>query len=199
MAMRVVARGVVVVALAGSGVAAGVAVGGTSAPMLVAVKSAQAGQLGRVLVAGSGRTLYHNSSEPKGTVRCTGRCAVSWPPLLVPSGVRPVAGPGVRASMLGTIKRPDGKIQVTYDGLPLYLYSGDATPRSTHGQGIAELGGTWRALATTGKPVTSVTGAGPAGNPSPYLGTTGGGGSTTPVPSGTGTAGTGTEQTATMD
>ena len=72
-----------------------------------------------MLVTASGRTLYHDSSEKKNVVKCLASCASQWPPLLVAPGAKPVPGPGVTASLLGTVKRPDGKLQVTYAGLPL--------------------------------------------------------------------------------
>lgn len=108
---------------------------------LVTVHSTQNGALGTILVSANGRTLYHSSSETKNAVKCTGSCAREWPPLLIAAGVTPVAAPGVSASLLGTVKRPDGKFQVTYHGMPLYLYSGDAKAGDVKGQGE---GGIWQ-------------------------------------------------------
>src|SRR2546428_2307041 len=79
-----------------------------AAPTAVFVYSAQNSALGRILVSASGRTLYHSTGEPKNVVRCTGACAADWTPLLVPAGARPIAGRGVQASLLGTVKRPEG-------------------------------------------------------------------------------------------
>src|SRR5204862_100284 len=79
--------------------------------VLPTVKTAQVGDLGRVVVSASGRTLYHYTDEAKGKVDCTGGCAKLWPPLLVKAGTMPVAGPGVAASKLGVLKRPDGSFQ----------------------------------------------------------------------------------------
>ncbi|MGZ4126357.1 MAG: COG4315 family predicted lipoprotein, partial [Actinomycetota bacterium] len=67
-----------------------------------------------------------------------GSCATNWPPLLLPSGVKSATGgSGVDASKLGTIKRPDGGTQVTYNGKPLYLFISDKSPGQATGQGVA--------------------------------------------------------------
>ena len=120
---------------------------------LVTVRSAESGTLGKILVAGSGLTLYHDGAEAKNVVKCTGSCVKEWPPLLVTAGSKPVAAPGVNGSLLGTVRRPDGKVQVTYRGMPLYLYSGDSKAGDVNGQGVA---GLWRAIAPSGAVVTKV-------------------------------------------
>jgi predicted lipoprotein with Yx(FWY)xxD motif len=142
-----------------------------AAPATVSVHSAQISGLGKILVNASGRTLYHASAEPKNVTKCTGACAADWPPLLVAAGTKPVAGPGVRMSLLGTVKRSDGKLQVTYAGMPLYLYSGDKKAGSVKGQGVGAvswLGGMWNAVATSGavvKTVIASPGSGSSGKP----------------------------------
>jgi predicted lipoprotein with Yx(FWY)xxD motif len=69
---------------------------------------------------------------------CTGSCAQSWPPVLLTDGATAAtAGSGVDASKLGTIDRPDGGTQVTYAGMPLYLWTGDSAPGQATGQGVA--------------------------------------------------------------
>ncbi len=89
-----------------------------------------------VLVAGAnGMTVYafSNDSANSGTSACTGTCATKWPPLTVPAGTTPTAGSGV-SGKLGTITRTDnGAVQVTYNGLPLYFYSGDKAVGDTNG------------------------------------------------------------------
>ncbi len=117
---------------------------------LVSVRSSQNGSLGAILVNSSGRTLYHLSSE-KGTIKCTGTCAAEWPPLLIGAGAKPIAQPGVTAKLLATIKRPDGKTQVTYRGLALYTYAGDKKAGDVKGQGE---GGIWHAIAPSGVIIT---------------------------------------------
>jgi hypothetical protein len=65
----------------------------------------------------------------------------------------PTAGSGANASMLGTTPRSDGKPQVTYNGHPLYTYSGDQNPGDTNGEGISAFGGLWYAVSAVGKQV----------------------------------------------
>jgi predicted lipoprotein with Yx(FWY)xxD motif len=101
--------------------------------------------LGAVLQTPTGFTLYHLETEGNGKVTCTGDCASTWPPLIAASGKVPAASPDV-ASHLGTIERPDGSMQVTFDGMPLYTYVGDSAPGQANGQGV---GGVWFAVTTT--------------------------------------------------
>ena len=92
---------------------------------------------GTVLVDSNGLTLYELASESGGTIMCTGSCATSWPPLLLPTSVSSAtAGSGVSASKLGTISRPDGDTQVTYGGMPLYLFVSDQGAGQATGQGL---------------------------------------------------------------
>ncbi|MDQ3641747.1 MAG: hypothetical protein M3450_09910 [Actinomycetota bacterium] len=98
--------------------------------------------LGTIFVDASGKTLYTWDRDTTGsTSTCTGNCAVTWPPLVLPSGTTaPIAGPGV--SLLTTAPRPDDptKLQVAWDNKPLYTYAGDTAPGETKGDGV---GGTW--------------------------------------------------------
>ena len=96
-----------------------------------------------VLTTTKGRTLYSLSAETRGSFICTGACLSTWHPLLVPAGVKP-KGP----VKLGTIERPEGKTQVTYKGLPLYSFDGDAKAGDANGEGIKDVG-TWHAAATS--------------------------------------------------
>lgn len=99
------------------------------------VEATAVGSLGTVLVAGSnGMTVYTFTKDVKGsgTSACTGQCISTWPALTLPGGSKPVAGAGVTGT-LATITRPDGSLQVTYKGLPLYFFSGDAAPGDSNG------------------------------------------------------------------
>jgi len=107
---------------------------------------------GVVLQAPSGLTLYHLPSETNGTITCTGSCASVWRPLLASSGKLPAASPDV-ASHLGTVKRPDGGLQVTFDGMPVYTYVSDTAPGQAKGQGIHGF-----VAVTTAAPPSSNTG-----------------------------------------
>jgi predicted lipoprotein with Yx(FWY)xxD motif len=172
--------------LAAFGVAAGLAGAAASITMKSTLNSALGST---ILVNSTGRTLYHDGSEQRNTVKCVGACAKQWLPLVVTAGAKPVAGAGVTASKLGVLKRPDGKMQVTYNGLPLYLYAGDSKAGQVNGQGV---GGIWHVIAPTGavvmkaaKPAATTGGAGKGG------GSYSAGGSTTPTGGGATTTTTG--------
>jgi len=101
-----------------------------------------------LLVDQGGMTLYHFTRERTRRLLCVGGCASVWPPLLVSQGLRPLAGLGINRLKLGTIRRPDGKLQVTYAGFALYRFSGDAKPGDTKGQGFGKL---WFAVRPSGR------------------------------------------------
>jgi predicted lipoprotein with Yx(FWY)xxD motif len=115
----------------------------SSSSSAVVVKTAS-NSLGTILVNSQGMTLYHLSGEQNGKFICTSTaCLAVWHPLAVsPSG----APSGVGS--LGTVKRPEGTMQVTYKGTPLYTFTGDKQAGETKGQGIKDVG-TWSAITTT--------------------------------------------------
>ncbi len=98
--------------------------------------------LGTYLIANNGMTLYAYSKDSAGVSNCTGICAQLWPPYTAQNGANLVAEYPIRGS-IATIIRPDGTLQVTYAGMPLYFYSKDASPGDTTGQGI---GGVWHVI-----------------------------------------------------
>jgi predicted lipoprotein with Yx(FWY)xxD motif len=108
-------------------------------------------RLGRILVDSKGITLYDFVKDKGTTSACYGACAALWPPLITKG--KPVAGPGVRASLLGTTKRKDGKLEVTYGGRPLYYFVSDKKPGQTTGQGINQFGAPWWVLSAAGKEI----------------------------------------------
>jgi predicted lipoprotein with Yx(FWY)xxD motif len=108
-----------------------------SAPVAKAtVEAKPVGSIGTVLVAASnGKTVYQFANDVKdsGKSNCTGGCATTWPPLTVAAGATPSGGSGVTGT-LGTITRADdGSLQVTYNGLPLYFFSGDTAAGDANG------------------------------------------------------------------
>jgi predicted lipoprotein with Yx(FWY)xxD motif len=103
--------------------------------------------LGDVLVDGEGMTLYLFEPDDQGDSTCYDDCAQAWPPLLADGD--PVAGEGADEALLGTVERDDGSMQVTYDGWPLYHWSGDEQPGDTNGQGIQDV---WWVVAPDGTP-----------------------------------------------
>ena len=131
----------------------------------VKVSTTSIAGLGSVLVDANGMTLYYDDQESGGTIVCTGSCASIWPPLLLPSGVSaPKAGSGVDASKFGTIDRPDGGTQVTYAGMPLYLFTGDTAGQAT-GQGFED----FFAVTASGGTTSGTAGAsGSAGSGGPH-------------------------------
>ena len=111
---------------------------GSTSSGSVTVSSRSVSGVGDVLVDTKGMTLYYLKTETAGSIMCTGGCATAWPPLLLPSGVASAtAGSGVDSSKLGTITRPDGSTQVTYNGKPLYLFASDTSAGQATGQGVA--------------------------------------------------------------
>ena len=108
--------------------------------------------LGRILVDSHGRTLYLFARDKNGKSACSGSCAAYWPPLIA-SG-KPHAIAGAKASLLGTTRRADGRLQVTYRHHPLYRYAGDAGKGQTNGQGLNESGGLWWVLSPAGNKIT---------------------------------------------
>jgi predicted lipoprotein with Yx(FWY)xxD motif len=109
-------------------------------------------KLGRVLVNSSGRTLYLFGKDRNGKSACAGQCASFWPPLLT-SG-KPRVTKGARASLIGTTKRSDGRLQVTYNHHPLYTFVKDKKAGQTNGEGVIGFGGTWDAVSAAGAKVT---------------------------------------------
>jgi Secreted repeat of unknown function len=89
---------------------------------------------------------------------CFGACAHDWPPVRAIG--RPTAGSGAKAAPVGTTKRSDGKPQVTYNGHPLYLFTGDNAPGATNGQGTTAFGGQWFVVSPAGNQVTGKSTAG---------------------------------------
>ena len=100
-----------------------------------------------LLVDQGGMTLYHFIREKAGHIRCTGGCASVWPPLLVGAAGKAFAGLGINRLRLGKVRRPDGRMQVTYAGLALYRFSGDTKPGDAKGQGFGHV---WFAVRPSG-------------------------------------------------
>jgi len=134
--------------------------------------------VGTVLVNGNGQTLYLLSSEQGGKITCTddNGCTKVWPDTELPSGkMAGIAGTGVQASLLSTVKSTDGKLYVTYNTFPLYTFSGDTKTGTAAGQGITSFGGTWSAITPAGAAATTGSApASPAATPSAKASSSGG-------------------------
>jgi predicted lipoprotein with Yx(FWY)xxD motif len=105
--------------------------------------------LGTILVDSKGFTLYYFHKDKGNKSACYGACAATWPPLTT-SGA-PQAMSGAEKSQLGTTKRSDGPMQVTYAGHPLYTYTADTKPGDTKGQDLNLFGADWYALMPSGE------------------------------------------------
>jgi predicted lipoprotein with Yx(FWY)xxD motif len=146
---------VVVLTLTGLGVmgllAAGSIAGTGRATRTNASVSLHKTKLGLILVNSKGHTLYLFRKDRNDKSACTGSCARFWPPLL--SRGKPTAAPGVKRSLLGTTRRSNGSMQVTYNKHPLYSYSLDTQAGQTHGEGMLAFGAKWYALSARGSAV----------------------------------------------
>ncbi|MBS1677793.1 MAG: hypothetical protein JST08_10455 [Actinobacteria bacterium] len=123
--------------------------GGESTGTAAVVKVMSTPTLGKVIVDSQGMTLYDFRKDKGTTSACYGECAVAWPPLLT-SG-KPQAQGGARASLLGTTKRKDGTVQVTYAGHPVYGFVEDKVPGETNGNDFTGFGAPWYALLPNGE------------------------------------------------
>lgn len=107
------------------------------------IGTAEVPGVGTVLVDAEGFTLYYFAPDEAGEPTCTGGCAGTWPPATVSAVPKDTGLPGA----LGTATSSSGEMQLTYEGWPLYTYSGDAEPGQANGQGV---GGVWFAMTPDG-------------------------------------------------
>ena len=140
--MRYLVLAVVVLAAALSGAARA----STHAQPTLTVRSSS---YGAILFDGRGRALYAFTRDRRGgPSRCYAACARAWPVYFASGG--PVAGKGVKRSLIGTVRRRDGRRQITYSGRPLYYYVGDTHAGQVSCQNVAEYGGTWLVMRANG-------------------------------------------------
>src|SRR2546421_2589606 len=107
-------------------------------------------QFGPIVADAHGQALYLFTKEKSSQSRCYGRCANSWPPPITKG--RPSGRSGARSMLLGTTRRSDGKLQLTYAGHPLYYYRGDS-PGRVLCQDVNEFGGLWLVVRPNGTAV----------------------------------------------
>lgn len=144
------------VALAAASAVALAACGGGSSDSMPAAAGSETVSVeavdgvGDVLVDAQGDALYSPDQEAGGKVLCTGACASIWEPLTLPDGDQPTGSSGVNAK-LGTVERPDGSNQVTFEGKPLYTFAEDPEPGTVTGDGFTDAFGgmsfTWHVAA----------------------------------------------------
>jgi predicted lipoprotein with Yx(FWY)xxD motif len=117
------------------------------------VASARKAKVGNVIVDAQGRTLYRFTAEAQGRPVCTGACVATWPPAVVTDAA-------ALPEHVATVKRPDGgKLQLTYEGHPLYRYAGDQSKADANGEGV---GGQWFVLKAGGGDGSSASKSQPA-------------------------------------
>jgi predicted lipoprotein with Yx(FWY)xxD motif len=104
-------------------------------------------EFGEMLFDSKKQAIYIFENDPKGETVCYGECAEAWPPVLTKG--KPRAGDGVQESLLGTVKRRDGKLQVTYAGKPLYFYSHEG-PGEVRCHNVDLNGGFWWVVGPDG-------------------------------------------------
>jgi predicted lipoprotein with Yx(FWY)xxD motif len=148
--MMTVLAGAVLLAAACGG-AEDVAGAGSGSGQAALVTTA-AGDPGTLLTDADGFTLYLFTADSPGTSACTGTCLDVWPPLLTDGA--PIAAGESDASLLGTLTRDDGTVQVTYAGWPLYRYVVDRTAGDVAGQGVD---GMWFVISPAGEPIGAET------------------------------------------
>ena len=123
----------------------------TSTPQVTTTSSQPSGvtlqvvasALGDILADANGNTLYLFTPDAQGESTCYGQCEQNWPPFTGEAS----AGAGIDASLVGSVARNDGSLQVTYNGWPLYYFAGDSAPGDTNGQG---LNGIWFVVSASG-------------------------------------------------
>jgi predicted lipoprotein with Yx(FWY)xxD motif len=148
--------------------AAGSTATGSAAALVITTKS---GSAGTYLTDGSGRAVYLWTKDGMNKSECSGACASAWPP--VPASGTMTASGGAVSADLSSITRSDGSKQLTYDGHPLYYFSGDSGPGTTNGQGSDGFGAKWWLVSTSGASITS---AGTGTSPSSSTSSSSGGG-----------------------
>jgi predicted lipoprotein with Yx(FWY)xxD motif len=102
---------------------------------------------GTVLASSAGHTLYWFAIDTPAKSNCNGQCASYWPP--VPASAKAAAGVSL-PDAFGSVKRDDGSRQLSYDGHPLYTYTGDTAAGQVNGNGISASGGLWWAMTPSG-------------------------------------------------
>lgn len=119
------------------------------------------GAPGSFLTGKDGKTLYVFTPDSANKSTCVDKCAATWPPFVVVSGI-PTAGTGVTGT-LTTFARADGAMQVAINGLPLYYYAADTKAGDTTGQGV---GGKWFVASPTGAAPIAAPSTAPSAGPS---------------------------------
>ena len=123
----------------------------SSAPASAAELMVADSKLGKIVVDGKGMSVYYFTKDTKdsGTSACTGGCLAAWPPVFTTSATPSVEGV---TGTLGTITTPDGKKQVTINGMPIYYYAKDKAAGDITGQDVNKV---WYLVAPSGEMITT--------------------------------------------
>ena len=138
-------RSIAIISIVLTGLVAAVTAASAAAGTVVTWRNTA---IGPAITTSNGHTLYLFRADHGTTSACYGKCATYWPPLLTTG--KPVAAGRVKSTLLGTTKRKDGKMQVTYKGHPLYTFLLDKKAGQTAGEGSTNFGAAWYALAPSG-------------------------------------------------
>lgn len=126
---------------------------GAQAGATTSLETYKTSNLGAILAASNGHTLYEFNRDTRHRSSCTGRCARSWKALRAGGKVQVKHGSGLNARLVGTIRLPGGASQVTYHGHPLYEYVKDKRAGDLHGQDLAQFGGNFYAVGPKGRAI----------------------------------------------
>ncbi|MDQ0819276.1 putative lipoprotein with Yx(FWY)xxD motif [Arthrobacter sp. V4I6] len=123
----------------------------TPAPAAATELKVAESKLGPIVVDGKGMSVYYFTKDTKdsGTSACTGGCLTAWPPVFTTSATPSVEGV---TGTLGTITTPDGKKQVTINGMPIYYFEKDKAAGDILGQGVNSV---WYLVAPSGEMITT--------------------------------------------
>jgi predicted lipoprotein with Yx(FWY)xxD motif len=138
--------------------------GGAGAKTKRVVKVTKVPGVGAVLATSDGHTLYTLTDDAGAAVECTDACAGAWPPYTVSATAKVKAPKGVKS-----LSTTSDSHQVTWKGLPLYTFSGDASAKTANGDGITSFGGTWN-VVRAGKRTAAATPTTAANRGSGYSG-----------------------------
>ena len=124
---------------------------GTPEPPTTTTIALRNSAVGPILVDGNGRTLYLFEADRKDASTCNGDCAAVWPPLIAHG--TPQAAAGVNQSLITTITRQDGSLEVVYNGHPLYYFASDRQAGDITGEAISSFGAEWYVLSASGSQI----------------------------------------------
>jgi predicted lipoprotein with Yx(FWY)xxD motif len=134
----------------------------------VTITVSRAAGIGEYLADKAGRPLYLFTGDKNGESACYDACAQAWQPVISLQGTPSAGSAGVQASMLGTTKRRDGSLQVTYNKHPLYYDSRDQGASAPAGNGVKAAGGEWYLVTPAGEKAEGGEKGGNGGDPAQH-------------------------------